>query len=224
MKSLFKIQAVIGLMILIGTVAVMAEDYKIEITPFGGYTFSNGVQVQPTDIGDDQIVDELIPVSGYSYGVQVDYLFTENAAIGFLWSMQSSELQGRIRGSGKQNFADMDVHNFHAVFTYTMNEEEDSVRPFVFGGLGATYYSPGDIEGYGGSSSTKFSSTWGGGVKVFVSDHVGLKFTGRWTPTYINSSSGGIWCNPWYPWQCWVVAESNFSHQFEMSAGLIFRF
>lgn len=41
-------------------------------------------------------------------------------------------------------------------------------------------------------SSTRFSTTWGGGVKVYPGRNVGLKLTARWTPTYIKSDPGGI--------------------------------
>jgi hypothetical protein len=105
-------------------------------------------------------------------------------------------------------------------------DEDDMVRPTVFLGLGATQYSPSDIDGRSVSSTTKFAFSLGGGVKIFPSEHIGFRFTGRWTPTYINTTDGGYWCGWYYPWgyTCWNVGNANYSHAFEMAAGLVARF
>ena len=73
-------------------------------------------------------------------------------------------------------------------------------------------------------SSTRFSTTWGGGVKAYVSDNVGFNFTARWVPTYISSDPAGIWCSPYWPGACWVLSEANYSNQFDLSGGVNFRF
>ncbi|MGW8181131.1 MAG: outer membrane beta-barrel protein, partial [bacterium] len=168
------------------------DEYKLEITPYLGYTFSEGVDISATDIGDGNIVNRLSPTSGSSYGFIADYLVGEHFAVGFNFSQQNSNLEGRLQGSGKQNFADMKVRNYHGVFTYNMGDEDAPMRPYFFGGLGATQYAPGQIEGNDSSGGTRFSTTWGGGVKFFVSEHVGIRGQGRWTPTYIKSDPGGI--------------------------------
>jgi opacity protein-like surface antigen len=200
------------------------DEYKIEVSPYIGYTFSEGVDISSTDIGNGERVNRISPTSGLSYGFSFDWLAAENFGLGFNFSQQNSNLEGRIEGSGKRNFTDMKVRNYHGIFTYNMGDEDSQTRPFFFGGLGATQYAPGEIQGNSSDSSTRFSTTWGGGVKFFVSENIGIKGTGRWTPTYIKSDPGGIWCNPWYPWSCWVVGNPNYSHQFEMSAGVTFRF
>ena len=118
----------------------------------------------------------------------------------------------------------MDINNFHGIFTYNFGDEDSDIRPYLFGGLGATHYDPGNIEGNSSKSSTRFSTTWGGGVKIFTSEHFGFRGGVRWTPTYITSTSSGIWCDPWYPWVCWHVSNDQFSHQFELGGGIIARF
>lgn len=57
--------------------------------------------------------------------------------------------------------------------------DDSRMRPFIFGGLGATQYSPGDIHGFDIESSTRFSTTWGGGVKIYATDNLGFNFTAR---------------------------------------------
>lgn len=206
------------------TSTLPAQQFKLEIVPYAGYTLSEGVRIDSTDIGGGLLVDEITPTSGFSYGFSVDALVSEHFAIGFNFSEQKSTLEGNIQGAGKRDFTDMKLRNYHAIFTYNMLDEDDTVRPFVFGGLGATQYSPDDIMGTSIDSSTRFSSTWGGGVKVYGGDHIGFRLTGRWTPTYIKSEPGGIWCSPYWPWQCWVVGNANYSHQFELTAGVVLRF
>jgi opacity protein-like surface antigen len=200
------------------------KEPKIEIIPFFGYSLSEGVDIDDAEIPGDRTVNRLDPTSGMSYGFETDFLLGENFYLGFNFSNQDSNLQGTVVGEGKQNFTDMSVQNYHGILGYNLGDSDAPLRPYFFGGLGATHYSPGDIEGYSVDSSSQFSSTWGGGVKYYFSDNVGARFGARWTPTYINSDASGIWCSPYIWGGCWVVGNANYSHQFEMSAGLALRF
>ena len=71
-------------------------------------------------------------------------------------------------------------------------------------------------------SETRFSSTWGAGVKFYPMPLIGVKTMLRWTPTYIKTDSEGLWCDPYYP-TCWVVGEPDYSNQFTFSAGVTLR-
>ena len=204
--------------------AMLAQDKKIELIPFVAYTLSEGIDFNAADIGTGQIVNKLTPKSGFTYGFQVDLLAGENFAMGFLFSDQLSKLEIGLQGGGKEDLTDMNVRNYHGILTYNFGEGRDPVRPYFFGGLGATQYSPDDINGNSVESSTRFSTTWGGGVKAYASEHVGFRLGGRWTPTYINSDPAGIWCSPYWPFQCWVVNDANYSHQFQFDGGVILTF
>jgi hypothetical protein len=101
------------------------------------------------------------------------------------------------------------------------------VRPFVFGGLGATHYGAVSYTGVAGQSreiggETQFSSTWGGGVKIFPGPRFGIRLQARWTPTYIKSEAAGWWCDPF--WGCYVVSNAQYSNQFELKGGVTLRF
>jgi hypothetical protein len=222
---MFRTLVLLGLTLTFAMGLALAQDeFKIEVTPYFGYTFSEGVNITPQDIGNGESVDRLSPTSALSYGFSLDWLATESFALGFNFSQQNSSLEGRVQPSGKREFTDMKVRNYHGIFTYNWGYEDSVLRPFFFGGLGATQYSPSPISGNSVDSSTRFSTTWGGGVKYFFSDNIGVRGTGRWTPTYIKSDPGGVWCSPWWPWNCWVLANPNYSNQFEMSAGVTVRF
>jgi hypothetical protein len=142
-------------------------------------------------------------------------------------------LEGGLAGGGKEEFADMSVYNYHGIFTFHMADQDSPLRPFFLLGLGATNYSaknprdPVNLPQPGTDdvrSLTKFSTTWGGGVKFFPSPGIGFEFKARWTPTYIKTDPGGYWCNPFWPWQCWIVGDDQYSHQGEFGGGVVFRF
>jgi hypothetical protein len=74
-----------------------------------------------------------------------------------------------------------------------------------------------DIDG-----ETKFATNWGGGVKLYPGERVGLKLGVRWTPTYVKTDPTGYWCDPY--WGCFTVGDAQYSNQFEFSGGVFFRF
>lgn len=203
---------------------VLAQDSVMEITPFFSYTFSDGIDFDPRVLPGGIVVDNITPKSGTAWGFQVDVLASEAFAMGFLFSDQSSKMELRVLGGQKQEITDMKVRNYHGIFTLNLGEADAPARPFIFGGLGATQYSPDKIMGNSVDSRSRFSTTWGGGMKMYGSEHVGVRLTARWTPTYINTDPTGIWCSPYWPGGCWVVGEANYSHQFELSGGVILRF
>jgi len=213
-KSSRRIVPVIALTIVAIAAPTFSQEKRVEINPFFGYTFSDGVTVDPIAIG-GQIYNEVIPQSGMAFGIGFGVFVNENMEVGFLWARQDSVLEGK--GTETTEFADMNVSNYHAIFTYNFGEEDAKARPFVFGGLGATSYSPGeDISG-----ETQFSSTWGGGVKAYASPNVGFSVMARLTPTYIKSDPAGYWCGFY---GCYVIADTQYSNQFEISGGLSLRF
>lgn len=195
-----------------------SQDPRIEINPFFGYSFSDGVTIDPLRIG-GEVFDTVDVKDGVSYGFHVGVFVTENAEVGFLWSRQESELAGD--GTSAMDFVNMPVYNYHAVFTYNFGDSDAPARPFLFGGLGATRYSPEDAMGVSFDGETQFSSTWGAGVKVYPNPRVGVSLMGRWTPTYIKSDPAGYWCGFY---GCYLVSDTQYANQFELSGGLSLRF
>jgi len=210
----------IGLCLILASSAVLAQEKRFEVNGVVGYTLSSGVDVQNQEV-DDVTYNRVSPKSGFSYDVGFDYFLTEGWAVGFNYGRQHSALRGRAQSGPDKDFTDMAVNNYHGTFTYNFGDEDEQLRPYIFGGLGATQYSPSDIDGQSVSGRTKFSSTWGGGVKYFASDNFGFKGGVRWTPTYLTTTPGGMWCS-WY--YCWNVGNDHFGHQFEFSGGIVARF
>jgi len=215
---------VILMLVLLVAPAWAQSDPRVEIQVNGGYTLSEGIPVNADTIA-GALIDEINPKSGGSYGINGSVFLTEQLQVGFQFGQQFSVFELKATaGLGKIDATDMTVNNYHGVFTYNWGFSDSMIRPFIFGGLGATQYSPDDIMGNAIDSSTRFSSTWGGGVKVYANDTIGFNFTARWVPTYINSDPGGVWCSPYWPFQCWVVGNSNYSNQLDLSGGVNIRF
>jgi opacity protein-like surface antigen len=219
-----------GVMFLVVGSMAMAQDKKIEVGVNFGYTLSEGVQIDPikTSLG---TATKINPTNGASWGLKFDYLATENFSIGFLFDKQKAKLNADIQNASPVDIANNNTYNYHAVFTYNLGAQDKKMRPYFFGGLGATNFSGGDSLLHvtpaptmtSVSGETQFSTTWGGGVKVFPSKHVGLNLEMRWTPTYVKSDPAGIWCGGYY-WGCWVVGDSDYSHALKLSGGILFRF
>jgi hypothetical protein len=212
---------------LIAFAAIPARAQRAEASFDIGYTASNGITGASTHIIAGQPYTDLDVTSGVAWGFTVGAFFNPHMEVEFLFDRQSSTFEVSSP-SPSLKVADLAVYNYHGAFVYNWGAPGARVRPFAFGGLGATHYAPGDlaitpiIPGKTSiDSATKFSTTWGGGVKVYAGP-VGVRIAGRWTPTYIQSNASGYWCDPWYG--CWVVGDAQYSQQFEFSGGVTFRF
>jgi opacity protein-like surface antigen len=111
-------------------------------------------------------------------------------------------------------------------YVYNWGARDTRVRPFLFGGIGATNYSFGQnlVAGSTGNieNETRFSTNFGGGVKFYFAPNVGARVSLRWTPTYIKTDPAGLWCDPFYG--CWQLVDNQYSNQFETTGGITFRF
>lgn len=196
-----------------------------EASAGGGFTTSDGVD------SDDLLLlgtafNEVTVDSGGSFNFTIGGFVTEQFEIEFLWSRQSSEFGVRGLG-GELAVSELSLMNYHGNFVYNWGYRNTRTRPFAFAGFGATSDSFGDLllpsePGSGIDGDTRFSTTWGGGVKLYFHNNVGAKLMGRWTPTYIRTDPEGVWCDPFYG--CWTVGDPQYVNQLEFSAGITTRF
>jgi len=202
-----------------------AQSPRVEVTGLVGWTFSDGVSGDGVLAGDGKVYNRVDPKDSVSYGFGVGVNVTDNAEVGFLYGNQPSKLL--FSGVGAEREAgDFNVSTYHGYFAYNTAPPDAKIRPFFFGGFGATNFGSVDVNIGGVNRSiggeTQFSTTWGGGVKVFPSPHVGFRGALRFTPTYIKTDEAGWWCDPY--WGCYVVGNPQYSNQFEFSGGVTFRF
>jgi opacity protein-like surface antigen len=220
-----------------GTLTVMACSMalaapavaQVEVGVEGGYSISEGITASTSRIIQGQVYSKLDVKSGPTWGLNAGVYIGPNYEVEFLYHRQFGEFEISEPAPTKK-LAKLDVDSYHWNLVYNTGDPRASMRGFFFGGLGMSRFLPGDYDPQINplnaaliQSATKFSSTWGGGVKFYPSPKVGVRGTLRWTPTYIKSDAGGLWCDPFYP-TCWVLSNPDYVNQFELSGGVTFRF
>ena len=91
------------------------------------------------------------------------------------------------------------------------------VRPFFGGTAGATRLSP-DAPGL--DSDTNFSVGLAGGVKLFLTKHVGLRLEARVLATQVDSESAAFCTNN----TCRIFYDGDFLWQYTANAGIVIGF
>ena len=186
----------------------------VEITPFTGYTmggdFSNAATGQSLSLSDTS-----------SIGIMLDFKqAADPRQPGSSWielyiSRQPTKLRMDQTLLGGGTSLDVDVEYYHIGGTY--GHAEGKVQPFVVGTFGATHMVP---KQSGLESDTRFSLSLGGGVKLYLTEHVGLRLDARWFGTLFNGS-GGIFCSNG---ACLVTVQGDVLSQYSANAGLILAF
>jgi hypothetical protein len=171
------------------------------------------------------VFNRITPKDGASFNATLGYFVQDDVLIEFIWSRQKSKLE--LGGTRILELGDLNVDNYMGQFAWHFNDSDDTVRPYISLGLGWTRYGSVSFTGEDGANiktggKSRFSGSLGAGVKVYPGEgNVGLKLAFRWTPTYIKSDPGGIWCDPY--WGCFQTANPQYSNQFEFTGGLSFR-
>jgi hypothetical protein len=212
-------------------VAVPAWAQRTEGSVSVGYSANDGIASDSRFLYGDFYQTAGID-DGTSYNFTFGVFATRGIEFEFLFGRQDSDLSAHgLRGS--LALTPTAVYNYMGNVVYNWGDEDSALRPFVFAGLGATHYSfgefplpqPFDLQArrFGvDDSETRFSSAFGGGLKVYFTRYVGARFAVRVTPTYVTSTPGGVWCDPFYG--CWPVTDDHYSTQFDTSVGVTFRF
>jgi hypothetical protein len=210
-------------------VAASASAQRTEGSVSIGYGANDGIASDSRFLF-GQIYDTAGVDSGTSYNATLGVYATRGVQFEFLFSRQDADLAADGPG-GPLALTRTAVYNYMGNVVYNWGDEDSVLRPFVFGGLGATHYAFGEFllpQPLHGrrlridDAETRFSSAVGGGVKVYFTRYVGARVAVRVTPTYITSTPGGVWCDPFYG--CWPVTDDHYSTQFDSSVGVTFRF
>ena len=210
-------------------VAVSAWAQRTEGSVNIGYGANDGISSESRFLF-GEVYDTAGVGNGTSYNVTLGVFATRGIEFEFLFARQDTDLSADGPG-GTLPITRTAVYNYMGNVVYNWGDEDSVLRPFVFGGLGATHYSFGEfllpqplqsrrfrID----DSETRFSSTIGGGLKFYFTRYVGAKVAVRVTPTYVTSTPGGVWCDPFYG--CWPITDDHYSTQFDTSVGVTFRF
>lgn len=190
--------------------AIARADRGVEITPFAGYATGGGFEDNTTGA-------RLNTADSGSFGVILGLRDTYETQYELFYSFQRTELQGSGMFGGVP-LPDMDIHYLHIGGTYLFPGEK--VRPFLSGGLGPALFVP---DATGPNSKAEFSLSLGGGVKIPISNHVGLRLEGRGFLTILPANTE-IFCVSSGGAACAVRVQGDAFGQVQLLAGLYFGF
>jgi len=185
-----------------------AQAGNFEVTPIIGYAFGGGLE-------DSTSGDTLDLADGENYGVVLGLRDKSKAGAfyEFLYSRQSTYLKGDgMSFSGDPHF-DIEIDYFHLGGSY--GSEGETFNPYVSAGVGVTHMSP-----EWGDSETRFSFSLGGGIKIPLAEHIGLRVEGRGFGTVFDGNSSIFCVNN----RCAVRVKGDVIWQFTGFTGVVFSF
>lgn len=195
------------LLLLLGLTAPVFAQSGIELTPFFGYRGGGEIDSDALNPFGNLEIDD-----SESYGLIVGFPMSPWSMIELEASFQNSSLV-ESGGDFQPGFSvgDVDVDYFHVGFVF--QSPGPKLQGFGIFTLGATNIDP-QIADF--TSETKFSTSFGGGLKLNFSQHLGLRIEGRGYYTLIDSNEDDC-CNYYY-------YSNDDLWQGEARVGLIVRF
>lgn len=183
---------------------------QFEITPFGGYMFGGKFRFYE---GELKIQD------AGNYGALVDIEIATDTKIELLWSqMQTS---ARFKPYYGYDYISSDPFNLTLNYFQIGGVREadyDNIRPFGALTFGAAYFKPTSM---GLPDNWQFAVTLGGGVKIWITEQIGIRLQGRLmlpmyfagVGAYFGTGGSGL-----------TVGASSSVVQGDFTGGLIFSF
>jgi opacity protein-like surface antigen len=192
--------------------AKTAADYKLQLTPFVGYRLGGTFTDKDTD-------EEYKLENNPSAGLIINFPSKGNTEWEIYYSKQATE----VRASGfvaGENTLDMDVQYLMLGGTYLFDRSNQAL-PYFVATVGMAHMDPGGVNT---QADTFFAFSAGGGWKYFPDKRIGLRLDGRFIGTFINSNSS-IFCQSGQSGSACVINTSgDILYQFELQAGVVFRF
>lgn len=174
-KSIF----FIGLFIISVSSSTFAQ---AEIFGFGGYEVASDVQVTQ---------GQLNIYSNPNYGAGISFEVERGVQAEVFWIGQQTPMELKRYNGLTEPLFDVGIHYFQAGAVYEFRQTKaQKAFPFTSFSLGATLFSPVDSDF---SEEWRFSVTFGGGGKFYISDRVGLRVQARMLLP-LNFNSVGMWC------------------------------
>jgi hypothetical protein len=191
--------------------ATAADVLKVEITPFVSYRFGGTFDVEGSTAS-YEIEDSA------AVGLLLNLRQTGNTQWEILYSLQQSEAQ--LRGVTVPAVSvDTDIHVLQLGGTYQGDGEK--VRPYVAVTLGGTHIKTAANRS---QSDSFFSGSIGVGLNLNPNKRLGLRFEARAYGTLMDSNTD-LFCQTGPDANiCAIRIDGNLLSQFEISAGVIFRF
>jgi outer membrane protein with beta-barrel domain len=183
--------------------AAPARAQHTEVSVLAGYTTAGDIEMKAPQFQDLAIDDS------FTVGLQVARFFNARLGVEGSWIRQHSGLSFTSRGGSGELLA-LHADQLQASLVYQL-ADDDGLQPFLFAGLGATFFSADEPE-----SEAKLAPVLGAGLKWFGSGPVGARLLLRYNPTHLNDSASDF-CDPFGFCQSWL-------QQFAVMGGVSLRF
>ena len=177
----------------------------VEIAPFVGKQSGADFTDQTTGTG-------LELKSADSAGLVVNYNLRPDTQLEFLYSRAKSEIKP---DDGGPALTDLKVEYLHVGAAYVYNGGR--TRPFLSVTAGATLLDPSLP---GSDRDIRFSLGIAGGVKLFLTDNIGLRLAARAVATQVDSDSAAFCVNG----ACRIYYDGDFMTQYAANIGVIVAF
>ncbi len=186
---------------------------RFDVTAFQGYRTSMSFPVDPNVTGmNPRAVLDASPSYGVSFGVR---LRAEEDLIEIRWARQDSYVHAEdITPQPPRQRVILD--QFHGDFSHEAFVEDwpSWVKPFVLASVGATHVSSSTNIDF-----TRFSFGIGGGIRFYLSRHLGFKIQAEWVPVFVDPHVAFV-CGS----GCIIHVGGTASSQGEVFAGPLLRF
>ncbi len=191
--------------VLATTLCRSAAAQSLEMSGMIGFTPSTDLERLAPELADLSIP------GAFTWSVQGGHFFTPHWGVEGTFAQQRTALDvGTTAGTAE--LYPMTLAQVEGQLVYQFGEPDARLRPFVFGGAGATIFTAHDLE-----SDAKAAFGLGAGLKYFRWDTVGLRGQFRYKPTRLNDDPEGDFCAPFGFCQRWL-------QQIEVALGAVIRF
>jgi hypothetical protein len=181
-----------------------ARAQPVEVAPLVIYTSSGSLDRTAENVDGLKIDD------GLTWGARGTFFLTEHFGVEGLWTYQSTGLM-MTSGANTAEVFEMTINQAYGNAVYQAGSAGSRLRPFVFGGAGATFFEAPDLEG-----EVKLTWNVGAGVKWFPQQRFGIEGRFRYRPTQLDDDDAGT-CGPFDFCQ-------GTMKQIDVALGAIFRF
>ena len=157
---------------------------RFELTPTVSYNFGGTLSAESNYFE----YSDLEALDAEAVGITFAIPLSPWAQIELLASRQQTRLENDSGFfPGGLGAVDLDVSYYHVGGLFLWGNGK--VHPFVVASLGLTTLNT-DLPG--SREENKFSGSIGGGVKIFLTDRIGLRFEGRGFRTLVDDDTNGI--------------------------------
>jgi hypothetical protein len=166
MKKQLRLLGIIGILLLL-IIPVKVSAQKFEISPYTGFMLGGKINYYQ---GYLKIED------GQNWGVAADITLAHETQLELGYSRLTTSVMQQSYTDYEKIIRTLIVDYIQIGSLREFDVNNDAFIPFFVGTLGMTVFTPRD-GGY--SSSTNFSITLGGGVKIFPTEHFGIRLQAR---------------------------------------------